>query len=145
MLTRELCTADEWRAAWPAFLTLRPHLQLGPFLAAREELLADGYRLFGSCEGEEVAAVLGLRKKRHVEHGWELVIEDLSTHAKLQGRGHARRLLDMVKELALREGCFRIKLDSGLQRARAHALYEAAGFDRSGYRFTLLSDSIPHV
>lgn len=45
-----------------------------------------------------------------------------------RSRGHARRLLTALEELAAALGYTRVRLDTGIRQPHAHALYTSAGY-----------------
>jgi putative acetyltransferase len=49
-----------------------------------------------------------------------------------RGRGVARRLLDFLEAQAVRAGCQRYALETGIHQHAAIALYESAGYVRCG-------------
>jgi ribosomal protein S18 acetylase RimI-like enzyme len=55
-------------------------------------------------------------------------VPDLYVDPAFRRRGAARALLDACVREARRRGCHVLVLDSGPQRAEAHALYESYGF-----------------
>lgn len=57
------------------------------------------------------------------------IIEHVITLASYRRRGLARRVLEHALASAWAHGCYKVMLLSGVQRAGAHALYEAAGFE----------------
>lgn len=66
------------------------------------------------------------RRNRHALH---LVLAIRRSHV---GRGHGRRLLDVVEAFARAENVTRLALTVMAHNARAIALYEAAGFEPEG-------------
>jgi GNAT superfamily N-acetyltransferase len=56
------------------------------------------------------------------------VIEHVVTLARFRRQGFARMLLRYALELAWSQGCYKVVLLSGADRAGAHALYESVGF-----------------
>lgn len=134
---RELVSEDEWRDAHPAFESLRPKMGLRTLLDNREICQKSGYRLFGGYRGGVIVTVAGITIRSHIEFRRQMEIEDLSTHPAHLRRGYARELLEFLIVLAKREQCFRIKLNSGMKRIEAHALYQALGMERTGYHYDL--------
>ena len=67
----------------------------------------------------------------------EAWITDLVVLPDHRRRGAGRALLDACTAHARSRGCHLLRLDCGISRSEAHALYEAYGFVRAGYDFQL--------
>ena len=85
-------------------------------------LESDG-RIVG-CIGLEVT--VGAEGERCVE------LEKLYLSRELRGRGFGRKLVDLVEEHARERGIDRIELWSDTRFTRAHAVYQALGYRRTG-------------
>ncbi len=132
---RELTTVEQWSQALPTLLTLRPDITQEALLENRAACLAGGYRLFGLLIGGTIVCIAGINIRPHIQYGRQMEIEDFSTHLHHKRKGYGSLLLQYLFELAKKEGCFRVKLDSGNSRTDAHAFYERAGMKRTGFRF----------
>ena len=64
-------------------------------------------------------------------------ISSLITNEKDRGKGYGRALMDHALQLARRESCKAVILDSGFPRERAHRFYEKYGFEKSCYGFEI--------
>lgn len=62
-------------------------------------------------------------------------ITAMVVHEGARGLGVGRRLVEAGAELAREHGCGTLELTTSLQRADAHAFYEAMGFTRSSLRY----------
>ncbi|MCR5307077.1 MAG: GNAT family N-acetyltransferase [Oscillospiraceae bacterium] len=58
------------------------------------------------------------------------LIENVVTHAAYRRRGYATACLHAAKQIAEREGCYKIMLMTGAKDAGRLHFYEQAGFDR---------------
>lgn len=100
-----------------------------------------GYRLIAALPDREdsAVAVAGFRLGDNLAWGRHLYIDDLSTLPSARRHGHARLLLDWLRDEARRLECQQIHLDSGVgaDRTAAHRLYFTAGFRISSHHFTL--------
>ena len=130
----------ESHLAYTAMRELRPHYKgEGLFVTTVDEMRAGGYRLIGSFpDGGSIAvAVAGFRIATNLPWGRHLYVDDLSTHPRGRGQGHAGALLDWLEQEARRHGCGQMHLDSGvgLHRADAHRLYLNKRFVISAHHF----------
>jgi len=50
-------------------------------------------------------------------------------------RGIGARLVKAIEDWARQQGCTRVTLTTGLQRADAHRFYEVSGYEHSGRRY----------
>lgn len=136
---REILPSDTG-LAFEAMRALRTHLRDEAELVERVDgtQRAEGYRLVGSFEGDDVVAVAGFRVLHNLAWGKAvLYVDDLSTLPQARGRGHGRALLHWCGEEARRLGCQQLHLDSGvgLERADAHRLYLNSGLTITAHHF----------
>jgi GNAT superfamily N-acetyltransferase len=94
-----------------------------------EHLAAPAARVFvAEDEGTPVGvASLWIRPRLNwtTPEAW---LPDLYVDPTARRRGHARALLDACTAEARANGCHRLILESGHERAEAHQLYESYGF-----------------
>jgi len=64
-----------------------------------------------------------------------LHIDQISVRTDGQGRGAGTALMDQVEKLARELGASKIQLDSWNFNTKAHAFFEALGFEKFNYRF----------
>lgn len=67
-------------------------------------------------------------------HAW---IPDLVVTEPVRGRGIGRALLTEALAASARVGASEVRLESGMQRAAAHALYRSTGFEPTGRTWVL--------
>lgn len=135
-LTVRECVSDaELRAAWPVMRQLRGHLDEAAFLAAVRLQRPSGYRVYvGERAGRAVAA-MGLRPQANLFLGLHLYVDDLVTDEAERSTGCGAAMIAFAEDLARRWGCAALRLDSGMQRVRAHAFYERIGLPKTGFTF----------
>jgi GNAT superfamily N-acetyltransferase len=140
---RELSPPDT-ALAFEAMRALRPALADAESFATQvdECQRPEGYRLVAAFDGDwkHAAAVAGFRVATSLSWGRFLYVDDLSTFPPARRRGHARALLEWVLEETRRLGCDQLHLDSGVgpERAAAHHLYFASGFQITAHHFARL-------
>lgn len=96
----------------------------------------NGYQLLFEKEGETVVAVAGFRLAKNLFMGEHLYVDDLVTAEKHRSKGYGDLLINWLKELAIKEGCAYLHLDSGTHRGRAHKFYFKQGFTIASYHFS---------
>ena len=85
---------------------------------------------------DDVTGVVGAQILRTLaEPANAVLIIALVVSGESRGRGVGRALVAAVEEFAVRNGCNRLLVTSGLHRSDAHAFYETIGFERTGVRF----------
>lgn len=72
------------------------------------------------------------------------VIEDVAVDPGWQSHGVGKHMLQHALSTCREKGCYKLILSSNLERERAHAFYEALGFERHGYSFRV-DTSHPHI
>ena len=117
---------------------LRPHLERSAFLATIKLQRAEGYVLAYIAEQDKPVAVAGYRILSNLHYGKYLYVDDLVTSANTHSKGLGKAMLDWLTDIATREDCAVIHLDSGTQRADAHKFYFREGFNIASYHFARL-------
>lgn len=128
-------TDNEIASCWEAIFLLRPMLEKENFVSQIKELQQEGYTLLYIEENNQVTAIAGYRIYTMLYCGKMLYLDDLSTLETHRGKGYASQLLSHLKEIALKQDCVSIQLDSGPGRTTAHKLYFKEDFTISAYHF----------
>jgi GNAT superfamily N-acetyltransferase len=137
-----LATTDaEIMDCYPVMQALRPHIAEQQFLSTVRRQEQTGYRLAFVKARVGVVAVSGFRIGENLAWGRFLYVDDLVTAPGQRSRGHGGGLLSWLEELAAREGCGQLHLDSGIQRTDAHRFYERAGMTMTSLHF--VADTVP--
>jgi GNAT superfamily N-acetyltransferase len=71
------------------------------------------------------------------------IVEDVAVDPQRHGRGIGRTMMQHAMALSAARGCYKLTLSSNLKRGKAHAFYEAIGFERHGYSFRWRSSPEP--
>ena len=66
----------------------------------------------------------------------EMYIPELIVLEKFQNQGIGKLLIDSCEKLAKEKNCFRIRLESGMQRENAHEFYKKLGFTHTAHFFS---------
>ena len=116
---------------------LRPDLERREFVARVRRMAGEGYRLAAHEQGGVICAVAGFRVYDMLHRGRNLYVDDLVTDELHRSSGCGASLLQWLLERARAEGCVRLDLDSGVQRAGAHRFYFREGMAISSYHFSM--------
>ena len=95
------------------------------------------YRLYVAETGKRVVgaytlAILDNFCHRGEPHG---VVEDVAVDPALHRGGIGKAMMEHAIGLCRQKGCYKLTLSSNLKREKAHAFYDALGFERHGYSF----------
>lgn len=95
------------------------------------------YRLYVATVDARVVGTFALLVMDNLAHrgSRSAIIEDVAVDPAWQGRGIGKAMMRHALRLAGERGCYKAMLSSNLLRGRAHAFYEALGFERHGYSF----------
>jgi len=102
-----------------------------------EQRRQSGYRVAYLESGGQVESVAGFRVTSHLAWGRTLYVDDLVTREQHRSSGFGSALFDWLIELARREDCSQLHLDSGVQRFDAHRFYLHKGMDITSHHFAL--------
>ena len=127
----ELKTESEWSQAFQVLRELRQGLTVDKFLADRERLLRDGFRLFGLQADGRICSVASAHVYPHVSHGSDCWVHDLATSQNDRGNGYGEALMRHIEGVASSLGCSRALVHTGNSRAHAQNFYaNHLGYDR---------------
>ncbi len=130
----ELRTSQQWDDAWPALQSLRESLSREAFLHSREDMIDNGYQLFGLQSDGRIVSVAGLMIYPHVTRGRDCWVYDLATLKEERSKGFGARILQFVESYAKEKGCTRVCLHTRLSRGDAQRFYETrVEYDRYAY------------
>lgn len=96
---------------------------------------AGGYRIAGLFADGECRAAAGYRVLTTFAHGRFLYIDDLVTAERWRSHGYGERLEAYLVGVASAAGCNQVRLDSGVQRRRAHRFYFRRGYSIESFNF----------
>lgn len=134
----EAKTDEEILGCFDCLQELRPHIERDTFVTRIREMQRQGYRLASVTDNGSVVAVAGYRYLHTLFGGDTLYVDDLVTSAACRSHGHGATLLAWLRREAVANGCQMLHLDSGVQRARAHAFYFANGMHVNCFHFAEL-------
>jgi GNAT superfamily N-acetyltransferase len=94
-----------------------------------------GYRILALFDAGECRAVAGFRVLTNFAHGRHLYIDDLVTAESWRSHRYGERIDEHLRAVARAEGCGQVRLDSGVQRRRAHRFYFRRGYAIESFNF----------
>ena len=71
------------------------------------------------------------------------IVEDVVVDPARHDQGIGRVMMNFTVARAREKRCYKMMLSSNAKRERAHAFYEALGFERHGYCFRLMLEQVP--
>lgn len=86
-------------------------------------------------DGDTIVGYLSYLIKEN--HSKKLHVDQLIISENYRGKGLGKKLMDEVKNIALKNNCDRIELDCWMFNKSAIAMYEHIGFDRQRIMFEL--------
>jgi len=135
MHIRIAITDVEIADCFPVMRELRPHIAEDQFLSRIRSQITSGYRLAFVQVMDRVIAVAGFRIGENLAWGRFLYVDDLVTLPAHRSKSYGAKLLSWLLELAAKEGCQQMHLDSGIQRKDAHRFYEREGMTMASFHF----------
>lgn len=123
-------------ASFDVMKELRPHLADDESFAAQVARQAgEGYRLLAAWQDGQVAGLAGYRLQENLIYGRFIYVDDLVVSSRVRSRQIGQRLLDAVRGEAMRLGCNRLVLDTGLANSMAQRFYFRQGLLSTGLHF----------
>lgn len=131
-----IATTDvEIADCFPVMRELRLHIVEDQFISRIRSQINSGYRLAFVRVTDSVVAVAGFRVGENLAWGRFLYVDDLVALPAHRSKGYGAKLLSWLIELAAKEGCQQMHLDSGIQRKDAHRFYEREGMTMASFHF----------
>ena len=95
------------------------------------------YRLYVAQVNGRVVGTFTLLIAGNLSHmgAASALVESVAVEPAFQGNGVGAAMMAFAREQCRRAGCYKMALSSNLRRERAHAFYDALGFERHGYSF----------
>jgi GNAT superfamily N-acetyltransferase len=138
---RPAVTTDEIEACFPVMLALRPHLTGPAELVSRVQAQAEqGYRLLAAWRDGAVIGAAGYRMQENLIRGRFCYVDDLVVAEAERRNRLGACLLDAVAAEALRAGCQRLTLDTGLDNLLGQRFYFRYGMLPASLRFGMQLD-----
>ena len=121
---------------YPVMHELRTDLSKADFKAIYEAAHPLGYRIAAVFDGDECRAAAGYRLLTNFVSGRHIYVDDLVTAEQWRSHGYGRLLNRYLVELARKEGCGSVQLDSATHRIKAHRFYFRERYTISAFHFT---------
>ncbi len=86
-------------------------------------------------DGDECRACAGYRLMNNLVSGHHMYVDDLITGEQWRSHGYGRQLNDYLVDVASREGCTSVQLDSATYRREAHRFYFRERYAIWSYHF----------
>ena len=138
----EIPPGDErLEAVYPVMHELRDQLSEEEFNARYEAGHPLGYRIAALFDDDRCRAAAGYRLFTNFVSGLHMYIDDLVTADRWRSHGYGRALNEYLLELARREGCTSVQLDSNVRRTKAHRFYFRERYFISSFHFVRLLGS----
>ncbi len=141
---REACSAD---LSQVLALYAQPGMNNGKVLdlESARDIFANfarypSYRLFVFCDAQsKIVGSYTLLVMHNLAHQGKpaAVVEDVVVDESLRGRGIGKQMMQHAMTLAREAGCYKLALNSNMQRERAHAFYDSLDFARHGISFAI--------
>lgn len=97
------------------------------------------YTLFAAERDHRIAGSYAFLVMHNLGHlgAPSAIVEDVVVAPELHGQGIGQTMMRHAIAEARHNGCYKLMLSSNAKRERAHAFYEALGFERHGYSFRI--------
>lgn len=124
---RELSSEEELKEAFPLIKELHSshtEYSMEDYFEQLDEMMDEGYRLFGLYETEELVSVAGFDISTDFSYGRHIFLHDFITEPDRRGEGYGSRLLEHLEDWAADKGLENIVLPSAKHREKAHQFYK---------------------
>ena len=81
-----------------------------------------------------LVSIILLRRLNHAK--FEMYIPELVVRESQRFSGIGKKLIAKCIETGKKKNCYRIRLESGIQRKESHRFYKGLGFEQSGLSFS---------
>jgi GNAT superfamily N-acetyltransferase len=120
----------------PVMRELRPNVDdADDFKRRYQAAHPEGYRIAAVFDGDECRACAGYRLMNNLVSGYHMYVDDLITAEQWRSHGYGRLLNKYLSDLARKQGCSSVQLDSATRRGSAHRFYFRERYTITGYHF----------
>lgn len=133
-MINEIDLSQDWKRVFPLIHQLQPHLDEERFHSLVDEMIPQGYQMFGLYIEGEIVAVAGFSISCNLYFERHLWLHDLVTDSSERSKGYGKIILTYIEEYAKRKDCQSIALCSRFDRRDAHRFYvEKMGYEKISY------------
>ena len=123
-MIKHMTTDENILKTFPAIFQLRPFLKEEEYLErVKDQQDNYGWHLVALFEGEEIACVAGYKFSRSFHFDRYMYVDDLVVDEKFRSQGIGDRMMRWLEDECRGNGCAHLRLDSGVQRHKAHRFY----------------------
>ena len=116
-------TDEQIKLCIPVLSQLRPDITSTEILPVIRRQMSFGYQLIYLYDKHQVLSVAGFRVSENLAWGKHLYVDDLVTDQLHRSQGAGEALLNGLIDIATKNQCQQLHLDSGVQRFEAHRFY----------------------
>jgi GNAT superfamily N-acetyltransferase len=131
MFLRDISLED----AYEILSDVEPDLPREEFFDSYKKLLKNDVKILGLFDNNRLCTVSVASIVEDEVNGRYLYLYDLVTHKDMRRKGYGNEMLKYVENLAIYNGCERIKLNSGLHRTDEHKFLKSNDFEMFHYSF----------
>jgi GNAT superfamily N-acetyltransferase len=97
------------------------------------------YKVFVAVIDKSIVGTFAMLIMHNLAHLGDpsAIIEDVAVDPERQQQGIGKLMMQYALKMAADKDCYKAVLSSSLKRERAHAFYEALGFEHHGYSFRI--------
>ncbi|MHA6260792.1 GNAT family N-acetyltransferase [Sporosarcina sp. CAU 1771] len=132
----ELTNREQWLEAFPVMNQLRTDLNEETYLELLNEMMKDGYLLYGLYKDKQIVSLVGFSLRVNFYSKRHVFVYDLVTDSAYRSYGFGEKLLNYIHKWAKENDALYVALESGVQREAAHRFYEKKlDYDKWCYSF----------
>ncbi len=135
-MPEQAITDNEIERCFDVMSELRTQLKREAFLTTVRAMEAEGYKLAYIEDDGKIVAAAGYRIQSNLFMGKNLYVDDLVTLSESRSLGYGEKMVDWLRNEAIKENCNVLHLDSGTHRGEAHKFYFKQGFTIASYHFS---------
>lgn len=133
---RHVTSADELKACWPVMHQLRTQLaDVDEFVQRVNRMRPNGYRILAAWQKNSVVALAGYHVLDNFIYGKFLYVDDLVTAKTGRSGKLGSTVLKEIFQIASKESCASVVLDTALSNALAQRFYFRQGMLTQAIRF----------
>lgn len=121
---------------FPLITQLRTDISEKDCVSLFKVMQSEGYQMIALTDHRVIKAIAGFKIQTNFYKKKHLFLYDLVTESSDRSKGYGNAMMTYLEEIALKNQCVYIALESGLARLDAHRFYEDKNnFDKFCYSF----------
>jgi ribosomal protein S18 acetylase RimI-like enzyme len=133
---KELNRKEEMAAAFSLIQQVRKEINFETYVSNIEEMMRlNNFKMIAAFNGEKIVGVAGYWISLMLYCGRYVQVSNFAVDENSRGLGIGKKILSAIDEIAKKQKCEKVVLDSYVENKKSHSLFFREGFYIRGFHF----------